>query len=83
MQVQGSASVSNSVISGSASFTSFVDPLFIISPNYASTYSLEFSPGVQNGVVAGVPEPSTWAMMLLGFAGVFAFRLTRRKVSFA
>jgi hypothetical protein len=28
-----------------------------------------------------VPEPSTWALMLLGFAGLgFAFR---RKVSFA
>jgi hypothetical protein len=28
-----------------------------------------------------VPEPSTWAMMLIGFAGLaFAFRLSRRKV---
>ena len=32
----------------------------------------------------GVPEPSTWAMMLLGFAGLgFAFRRSRRKVSLA
>jgi hypothetical protein len=31
-----------------------------------------------------VPEPSTWAMMLLGFVGLgFAFRQSRRKVSFA
>ncbi len=31
--------------------------------------------------VAAVPEPSTWAMMLLGFAGLgFAFRQRRRKV---
>jgi hypothetical protein len=30
-----------------------------------------------------VPEPATWAMMLLGFAGLgFAFRQSRRKVSF-
>jgi hypothetical protein len=38
-----------------------------------------------NGVtVGGVPEPSTWAMMLLGFAGLgFAFRQSRRKASFA
>lgn len=36
------------------------------------------------GVVNTVPEPSTWAMMLLGFAGLgFAFRHSRRKVSFA
>jgi hypothetical protein len=35
-------------------------------------------------VAAAVPEPSTWAMMLLGFAGLgFAFRRSRRKVSFA
>jgi hypothetical protein len=49
--------------------------------------------GAESGVLAdifvgvpvtGVPEPSTWAMMLLGFAGLgFAFRRSRRKVSFA
>jgi hypothetical protein len=34
--------------------------------------------------VSAVPEPATWAMMLLGFAGLgFAFRQSRRKVSFA
>ena len=33
---------------------------------------------------SAVPEPSTWAMMLLGFAGLgFVFRQSRRKVSFA
>ena len=31
-----------------------------------------------NPVVAGVPEPSTWAMMILGFAGV-GFMAYRRK----
>jgi hypothetical protein len=36
------------------------------------------------GTVAAVPEPSTWTMMLLGFLGLgFAFRQSRRKVSFA
>ena len=39
---------------------------------------------VQSDVTAAVPEPSTWAMMLLGFLGLgFAFRQSRRKVSFA
>jgi hypothetical protein len=34
--------------------------------------------------VPAVPEPATWAMILLGFAGLgFAFRQSRRKVSFA
>lgn len=33
---------------------------------------------------SAVPEPSTWAMMLLGFAGLgFAFRQSRRKMSMA
>jgi PEP-CTERM motif len=35
-------------------------------------------------ISSSVPEPGTWAMMLLGFAGLgFAFRKSRRKVSFA
>src|SRR5262249_12542149 len=33
---------------------------------------------------AEIPEPATWEMMLLGFVGLaFAFRQSRRKVSFA
>jgi uncharacterized protein (TIGR03118 family) len=36
------------------------------------------------GAISAVPEPATWAMMLIGFAGLgFAFRQSRRKVSFA
>jgi PEP-CTERM motif len=36
-----------------------------------------------SGIASAVPEPSTWAMMLLGFAGLgFAFRQSRRRVSF-
>jgi hypothetical protein len=40
--------------------------------------------GVGTFAISAVPEPATWAMMLLGFAGLgFAFRQSRRKVSFA
>jgi uncharacterized protein (TIGR03118 family) len=36
------------------------------------------------GAISAVPEPATWAMMLIGFAGLgFAFRQSRRKLSFA
>jgi hypothetical protein len=43
-----------------------------------------FTSSVSGTFSAAVPEPSTWAMMLLGFAGLgFAFRQSRRKVSFA
>jgi PEP-CTERM motif len=46
-----------------------------VARNYARIFGMKF---------AAIPEPSTWAMMLLGFAGLgFAFRQSRRKVSFA
>jgi hypothetical protein len=34
---------------------------------------------------SAIPEPSTWAMMLLGFAGLgyAAYRKTKRQFSFA
>jgi hypothetical protein len=44
-------------------------------------YSFEFTVAA---AASAVPEPSTWAIMLIGFAGLgFAFRQSRRKVSFA
>ena len=45
-------------------------------------YSLEFSPGVGN-LASTVPEPPTWAMMLLGFAGLgFAgYRASRARAA--
>jgi hypothetical protein len=54
-----------------------IDPFISFAPGFDATgLSLEFSPGVQN--VSPVPEPSTWAMMILGFAGV-GFMAYRRK----
>lgn len=44
-------------------------------PGYANGI---YSPGSQGFVVTSVPETSTWAMMLLGFAGV-GFMAYRRK----
>jgi hypothetical protein len=39
---------------------------------------------IVNSGVSAVPEPSTWAMMAMGFLGLgFAFRHRRRKVCFA
>jgi hypothetical protein len=49
-------------------------------PATAPTFNLTFS---LTGV-SGVPEPSTWAMMLVGFLGLgLALRQSRRKVSFS
>ena len=59
-----------------------IDPYITIDPSTpnASLYTLVFSPGIGNGPPSApaVPEPSTWAMILLGFAGLaFAGRKAR------
>jgi hypothetical protein len=51
---------------------------------YINIHTMAFPGGEIRGFLAAVPEPSTWAMMLIGFAGLgFAFRRSRRKMSFA
>jgi hypothetical protein len=51
--------------------SSYIDPVLTIDSANADQYSLALSPGVvQSPVLGGVPEPSTWAMMLVGFAGL-------------
>lgn len=60
---------------GSASAT--LDPMFFLDQFYSDQgYHLIFSEGIGNGPVGGVPELSTWAMMVLGFCGLgyMAFR---------
>jgi hypothetical protein len=55
-----------------------------LAPGATTYFSLEEQLPLNSITVGGVPEPSTWAMMLLGFAGLgFAFRQSRRKASFA
>jgi hypothetical protein len=52
--------------------SAFIDPFVSIDPTFLSNnpgFSLEFSQGILNEVSA-VPEPSTWAMVILGFFGV-------------
>jgi len=59
------------------SASAFVDPTFGV----PTGYSVVTSAGIGNGV----PEPSTWAMMLLGFAGLgfVAYRKVRRLAAVA
>jgi len=40
-----------------------------------------YGPALDNVTVTAVPEPSTWAMMILGFAGVGYMTYRRRKVA--
>jgi hypothetical protein len=62
---------------GTETLSASIDPQFYIVSSDPSAYTLEFSSGIGNSV-GGVPEPSTWAMMLLGFAGI-GFMAYRRK----
>jgi hypothetical protein len=55
-----------------------IDPSFsAIDPNYLSDYSIQLNPDIGN-LPDGVPESSTWAMMLLGFSGLGAVRRITR-----
>jgi PEP-CTERM motif len=78
---------SNNLIPGNSAPTVSVATTIALA---AGTYDLWYSEA--NGLPAvlqvtttnAVPEPATWGMMLLGFLGLgFAFRQSRRKVSFA
>jgi hypothetical protein len=69
--------------SGTATGTaaSFLDPYLSLDPSLVALgYSIATSDGIGNNLTinAAVPETSTWAMMLLGFAGV-GFLAYRRK----
>ena len=62
--------------------TSSADPYIYIDPAFVGgeQFSLLISDGIGNSpsAVTAVPEPSTWAMMILGFAGL-GFMANRRK----
>jgi hypothetical protein len=66
--------------SGSATPAFGVTGTTINGINDAGTLVGFYSDGTNvNGFVATVPEPSTWAMMLVGFAGLGAFAIRRRR----
>jgi hypothetical protein len=73
MQVEGTATANFGNGLAIADSSASVDPTFAIDPSLANQFSIIFSEGV-----SAVPEPSTWAMMILGFGGV-GFMAYRRK----
>ncbi len=76
------AQVSLSVLSGAANggfASATADPMIFIDPSFpdANQFTLVISSGVGN-VLPSVPEPTTWAMLLLGFCGLGAALRMRR-----
>lgn len=60
-----------------------IDPLLTIDPSLAPYYNINYSSNLlidPLGSASAVPEPSTWAMMLAGFAGLgfVGYRRTAR-----
>ncbi|MCG2633210.1 PEPxxWA-CTERM sorting domain-containing protein [Bradyrhizobium sp. WYCCWR 13023] len=59
-----------------ASSYAYLDPFFSVTDD---RYSILTSPGILNEMTSAVPEPSTWAMMILGFCGIGLLAYRRRE----
>jgi hypothetical protein len=73
-----SADARNIFSANYAEVSAFVDPTFTVVGDYASRWTISGVPFA----TSAVPEPSTWAMMMLGFAGIGCMAYRRRKMSF-
>ena len=67
----------NSVFGG-REFSGTIDEVAVYDRGLTASEVASLYASSQTGVVAAVPEPSTWAMMILGFAGV-GFMAYRRR----
>jgi hypothetical protein len=63
------------------SVSASADPVFTITDPAFSAFRLVGVPGDAPPVGGAVPEPASWALMILGF-GMTGYRMRRRKVAF-
>jgi hypothetical protein len=69
---------------GVAQAEAALEAALVAGETYINIHTTGNPGGEIRGFLSAVPEPATWAMMLLGFCGLgFAFRHSRRKVSLA
>ncbi len=71
LYAQGGAGTLPDVDITSGSYTATIDPTLVIDPTWLASnpgFSIVYSSNVV--LTSGVPEPSTWALLLLGFAGL-------------
>lgn len=74
--VNGSFGPINTAVSGLGTFSE--------TEQFVLTFTGAANVQANSQISSAIPEPATWGMMLLGFVGLgFAFRKSRRKVSFA
>lgn len=67
-------------IGASGTASSYIDPVLTLSPDLdPSQFALSFGNGNVSNAAAAVPEPGSWAMLLVGFGVVGASIRTRRK----
>jgi hypothetical protein len=82
LEVEAGTAFSEDPNSGTAS----ADPHIFVNPTFpdAADYSIVLSPGVGNAVPT-IPEPRTWAMTLIGFAGLglARYRVLRKTIAAA
>ena len=61
-----------------------IDPYIHVDPSFAQAddYAVIVSPGIGNSPAgAGVPEPTTWAMILIGFGGLGGILRRRLRIA--
>jgi hypothetical protein len=75
LEVDVIGALGNSFNGGMAS----ADPYLFVDPSFlnAGEYSIEVSSNIGNVPEGGVPEPATWAMLLIGSAALLALRRRR------
>lgn len=78
--------ISGGVLPGSpdAGIQGYIDAYAALAPSlHGNAYVLLSDDGSSQGFVIGVPEPATWAMMIMGFGAVGMVMRSRRRLALA